>query len=835
MCKVMGMQASQLFESSDLVNGKFITSILINLKTLQGISDRSEKNASKGATTSDSTASLSRTYSTTGPTTSTSAQPSLTSQKSVSSATSSSNMSRDSSSTSLASLTTPATTSNAGNASTSEPEVFRNDVHFKPEDRKVALVQRWIEVLLTLRCPAGKTLFDWLKSGVILLRLLNAIKPALVKQIYEGTVGYKQIENVQRYLKLAPIASSTAVPLFAVADLTDENNLSAVISHLHAMISIIQRDSKWTGPTLESVSHSANSDSAPISPRDEAPLADAVPNLPSNTISESSSTESISKNPTDSSQAQQEALERAKHLQQEKDTKEAEERARHLQLAQEEATKAAQAAHALKAAAEESARAAKAREEVQRQQDAILADQEKASRIAEKEAQIQLKQQEERDEAQRVKAAAEKEQEQKARLSESEELDRARKQLNAERQAMAEERRVFAERMQEETERRLKEMALKLEQETAAVISRERSKSQAISDKLDEERREREMVARQLEKERRERLILLEESERQKVDLAITAQKQMQAVADRLQEETSKRLEAMASKITSEAMQKAEQELRRKDEHLMKQLERERKLRSRLDALEEEKKSLSKTFEKKFSTLESELKAVKNRSNSNSITNPTTPVSGPQNGSSSQSHVDSDTLEEFRAWNNRWRVNRKLTKQLTRTLTEIESSIGTGSINLHLSTDFDEDKPLNLITPRSELSEDLSARDSTYHSDADETPSSPIPSRLGTSDSIQLESPGKSDLGGDQDDDESLNLEDKGWLDDDWSEEEDWESERSDFDDNDDEDEEEGHAGEAANSEAEESPRRPVSKLKSSSPAKDDWSEFSSVKLPRFS
>lgn len=886
MCKIMGMQASQLFESSDLVNGKFKTSILINLKTLQGIYERYGRNAPKTDSSTGSTSSAPSSTSGTSSATNNTVQPTLASQKSISTPTSSIPISTNGSS-SATSTSTPTTSSSMApthqtKTSAPEPDVVRNSVAIKPEDRTVALIQRWVEVLLTMRCPAGKTLFDWLKPGVILLRVLNAVRPGLAKQIYDGSIGYKQIENVQRYLKLCPMASSPAVPLFAVADLTDEMNLSAVVSHLHAMITIIQRDPKWTGPTLESVSHSVGSDSSDASPSHEAAPSSSAPTIetatssaaPSSSSSASSTASSSATSSTSSAHMSREAAAAvatantaAETIERLKQTlaREAEaERARFEQEAldqanllrenqrQENLQEAVEVREQMQAAIRRERELLRREQEdleelmfqtrkdaaalkAERQRDELRAL-EKAAEVEASEKRLhELALQNAAAEAQKEadKAAAQAAREHERRTSESDEIDRVRKQMEAERVAMAEERRVFAERMQEETERRLKEMALKMEQETAAVISRERSKSQAISEKLTQERQERERVAQQLEEERRDRLVLLE---RQKVDLTLTAQKQMQAVADRLQEETTKRLEAMASKITSEAMHKAEQELRRKDEHLMKQLERERKLRSRLDALEEEKKSLSRTFEKKFASLETELKTVKTRTNSNSITSPTLAASNGASSAAPSAHVDPETLDEFRAWNNRWRINRKLTKQLTRTLTEIESNIGNGEINLQLNLDTDDERPLDLITPRSDASEDLSARESTSHSEI-ETSTSPNYTQPQHSITSHTEASHEDDTDTERkgaDDEDSLDLEGKGWLDDDWSEEEDWESERSDFDDEDDEDATSPKKRDGADSEASESPRPVSSKNKTSSPLKDDWSELSSVKLSRY-
>lgn len=410
--------------------------------------------------------------------------------------------------------------------------------------------------------------------------------------------------------------------------------------------------------------------------------------------------------------------------------------------------------------------------------------------------------------------------------SDKDALEQARKQLEAERLAMAEEHRLFTQRMQAETELRFKEMAKKMEEDTAAVIEKERRMSVAMSARLEEEKTARENVARQLEEERKNRSKLLEEAERQKQELSEQARQQMMAVAERLQEklqeEATKKLEALASKITADALQKAEQELRKKDDHLMKQLDRERLLRSRLDALEEEKKSLARTFERKFASLETELKSAKALSTSQkspASTSEMTPAPG--------TNVDVETLEAFKSWNSKWKSNRALTKQLTTSLHDMKSTHDTKDGGNAKETELDpfiasesslrlgEDQPLFLITPRS----DGVQCDTTIENDETDD---------NTDDDDVLNE-------GDEEDDDkygsgagsgNLDLEKKQWLDDDWSEEEDWESDRG-FSDS---EEEEGEE----NNDAQQNAAAGISRV-DISPSKDEWSQFSSMNLSKYS
>jgi hypothetical protein len=822
MCRIMGMQASQLFESSDLVNGKFLSSILINLKTLQGIHERYSKPTSGMAASTSSSNLASSSSSTNLATTKTTSSPSpaaasTTSAPSPTVSSGNATIARKNSYMSVGSLSPEGTTA----PKPTQEDVIRNVVNTVPDEKIVALVQRWIEVLLTVRIPAGKTLFDWLKSGVILLRILNALKPDICKVIYEGNIGFKQIENVQRYLKLCPIAVDPAVPLFSVADLTDERDLIAVTSHLHAMITLVQRDSKWAGPTLDTVHHDLKLASVSASLVSTPDTASTASSSTQTSPSTSVSSETTNEVPTPSLTSTSSAGPKTQPIA--------------LQPSETPDLPNIPKSSSLPPVNSQATLVVPTAESTQQKKPAecLIMPSSAIPRVS----QPQNNSDALPIEAPPVASKSLSSPPTRSVDDNKSEIESLRTEIEAERRSMQEERRIFAEQMKAETERQLREMASKLEEEYAAVIANERQRSATMAVMLEEERREREKLASQLEEERKSRKVVLEESDRQREEVTIQAQKQMQAVAERLQEETSKRLEAMASKITNDAVQKAEQELRKKDEHLMKQLDRERVLRSRLDALEEEKKSLSRTFERKFAALETELKAAKTATkvsaqapqNAASAV-PTITTTLDTSVASSLAPVDPDTIKEFREWNSKWRSNRMLTKQLTRTLTELSSrstpaQLESEADSISLATDeqsglepfefvlrsIDEESenaPLSLITPRSEL-----------------------------------------EMGGNDDEEPlDLDLDRKQWLDDDWSEEEDWE-ESDELDDFEEDDEggidgrsEEGDDADESETSTDRTPVKGSDGLQYAapkkspvSPSKDEWSQFSGMNLSKFS
>lgn len=262
MCRALGMQGSQLFESADLVNGKYTSSIVTNLKTLQEIHARYSKlSPSSGASASSTAGSASpRAANTSAPSTPRAASGSVSAGSPRVEATSSQ-------------TNTPSAGKQAATPRKSEPislsipstpdnVVRARDTKPKPDDDRVAIVQHWLEEVVGKK-NTEESLFAWLKSGVILSEVLNVVKPGICKQIYDGPIAFKQLENVQRYLKLVPLAAGPTVPIFSPADLADEKNFAPVVAHIQAMASLVQRDPKWTGPVLDS-------ESAPASARVDA-------------------------------------------------------------------------------------------------------------------------------------------------------------------------------------------------------------------------------------------------------------------------------------------------------------------------------------------------------------------------------------------------------------------------------------------------------------------------------------------------------------------------------------------------------------------------------------
>lgn len=96
---------------------------------------------------------------------------------------------------------------------------------FKFDSEVASAVKKWLESSLNI--TIGE-LISSIKSGVILCKLLNKIKPNLVSKIYEGNVAYLQMENVSRYIKGCLELGVSPTEMFETNDLVNEKNLSMV-------------------------------------------------------------------------------------------------------------------------------------------------------------------------------------------------------------------------------------------------------------------------------------------------------------------------------------------------------------------------------------------------------------------------------------------------------------------------------------------------------------------------------------------------------------------------------------------------------------------------------
>mmetsp|Transcript_96353 Transcript_96353/g.176683 ORF Transcript_96353/g.176683 Transcript_96353/m.176683 type:complete len:763 (-) Transcript_96353:24-2312(-) len=108
----------------------------------------------------------------------------------------------------------------------------------------------WIEGV-TFEKKGDQTMHEWLRSGEVLCRLANAVKPGLVPKINTGSVPFKQMENIIFFKDAARRVGVSEFTMFRTLDLYEEKNMGAVISCLQAFAGAVQVTCpEFTGPIL---------------------------------------------------------------------------------------------------------------------------------------------------------------------------------------------------------------------------------------------------------------------------------------------------------------------------------------------------------------------------------------------------------------------------------------------------------------------------------------------------------------------------------------------------------------------------------------------------------
>ena len=98
----------------------------------------------------------------------------------------------------------------------------------------------WIEGVLGESIGA-RSLQEDLKTGEVLCRLVNTLKPGSVKKIAAGSMPFKQMENISQYVSACSALGVPAFETFQTVDLYENKNMMAVVINLHALGRAAQR------------------------------------------------------------------------------------------------------------------------------------------------------------------------------------------------------------------------------------------------------------------------------------------------------------------------------------------------------------------------------------------------------------------------------------------------------------------------------------------------------------------------------------------------------------------------------------------------------------------
>ena len=107
----------------------------------------------------------------------------------------------------------------------------------------------WVTALTGREQPEGVLLQAWLRSGVALCELINAIAPAEMLKPSPSDKPFKQMENIAAYAGAARRFGVREPDMFVTVDLYDDKNFPAVVRNLHSLGRVAQQRG-FGGPTL---------------------------------------------------------------------------------------------------------------------------------------------------------------------------------------------------------------------------------------------------------------------------------------------------------------------------------------------------------------------------------------------------------------------------------------------------------------------------------------------------------------------------------------------------------------------------------------------------------
>jgi len=154
-----------------------------------------------------------------------------------------------------------------GSPATASVSSLEHDIQTKEEFKYIPELERtarqWIETVTGIK-DSEQTFPQYLKSGVVLCKLINIVKPNAVPKINEGTIAYKQMENIEHFLKACSELGLHQQDLFNTSDLFNERNVNLVINSIHVFAHFIEKLQNYNGAKIENPQTARNLFSASL-------------------------------------------------------------------------------------------------------------------------------------------------------------------------------------------------------------------------------------------------------------------------------------------------------------------------------------------------------------------------------------------------------------------------------------------------------------------------------------------------------------------------------------------------------------------------------------------
>lgn len=125
-----------------------------------------------------------------------------------------------------------------------------------------ATVVKWIAAVSGEAAPSDKSVADWLKSGQVLCRLANKIKPGSVPNINTMHTAFKERENITYFQKVMRDFGVPESQLFGTDDLYEENDMGTFVRSVYNFGGAVQNSPQGASlPKLgAAVSHGMSGD-----------------------------------------------------------------------------------------------------------------------------------------------------------------------------------------------------------------------------------------------------------------------------------------------------------------------------------------------------------------------------------------------------------------------------------------------------------------------------------------------------------------------------------------------------------------------------------------------
>merc|ERR1712083_234037 len=120
----------------------------------------------------------------------------------------------------------------------------------------------WIQAVTGETKVEGESTHEWLKSGIVLCKLVNAIQPGTIAKINMGAFPFKQMENITFFMNAARKLGVAESSMFGTPSLYEDKNMGSVIACIYAYGGVVQTNvPSFTGPKLgHAIAHQAAKD-----------------------------------------------------------------------------------------------------------------------------------------------------------------------------------------------------------------------------------------------------------------------------------------------------------------------------------------------------------------------------------------------------------------------------------------------------------------------------------------------------------------------------------------------------------------------------------------------